>query len=319
MKAVFIHERVILRDSHIDPHSPVETWQLMPATQEAIRMLGRDGALVFVYTSRADGEAGTSARLDEEGHDHALDALVRQVEAGGGRVDGIITCPHATSASCRCWGDSPAVFLVPAFQFGFKLDECYVLAESQRDVMTAYAAGALPILVLCGRTVGQVLGNGPERKDYPIATDLTTAVSYIAVEEEIAQELGHPRQAAPATPAEDILFGEPAALPYLAITSAQAESIRARALKTRAQLRDTIRWLTFFVLGGVGVSLGIAYLLTHLYRVTPFPAFVGTLTLQFIPRPLRGALFIAIGVGVVALAVRSFVRSTKVWWRGRPL
>jgi len=56
------------------------------------------------------------------------------------------------------------------------------------------------------------------------------------------------------------------------------------------------------------VSLGIAYLLTQLYRVQPFPEFVYYLTLQFIPRWARGALFILGGVVVVAVSLRAFLR-----------
>jgi hypothetical protein len=63
----------------------------------------------------------------------------------------------------------------------------------------------------------------------------------------------------------------------------------------------------------VGLSLGIAYLLTHLYRIQPFPAIAYYVTLQFIPRPLRGALFIIWGGIVVVLALRSFYRSTSHW------
>jgi hypothetical protein len=62
----------------------------------------------------------------------------------------------------------------------------------------------------------------------------------------------------------------------------------------------------------VGLSLGIAYLLTHLYRVAPFPEYAYYITLQFIPRPVRGALFIIWGVGILVLAVRSFYRSNKL-------
>jgi tellurite resistance protein TehA-like permease len=57
----------------------------------------------------------------------------------------------------------------------------------------------------------------------------------------------------------------------------------------------------------VWLSLGIAYLLTHLYRVQPFPEFVYYLTLQFIPRPVRAALFILTGVGAVAVSLRAFL------------
>jgi hypothetical protein len=111
-------------------------------------------------------------------------------------------------------------------------------------------------------------------------------------------------------PAENILSRDPDTLPTFTITSPLARELQSRALRTRTQLRDLGRWLTFLVLGAVGLSLGIAYLLTHLYRVQPFPEFVYYITLQFIPRPVRGALFIAWGIGIIYLAVQSFYHST---------
>jgi uncharacterized cofD-like protein len=64
------------------------------------------------------------------------------------------------------------------------------------------------------------------------------------------------------------------------------------------------RWLLMLIVGILGISLGIAYLITHLYRTQPFPPVAYYLTLQFIDRPFRGLLFIVIGFAVVVLALR---------------
>jgi histidinol phosphatase-like enzyme len=310
MRAVFVHKRCVLRDSHIEPDASPESWRLVPASLEAMRLLSADDTLVFLY-----GLVHETSDQPETGQVRAYDqeALVDQVEAGGGRVDAILECPHGEGDLCKCWGEFPGMFWVAASQFGLDLDECYVLCDDERDVVTAYAAGARPLVVLCARSIGEVFGNLPDHKDFPVATDLTTAVNYIGVEEGIAGQLGHPRASAPPVPTEATLYASPDALPTLSITSRMAHALRARLVGSRAQLRDIGRWLTFFVLGALGLSLGIAYLLTHLYRVQPFPEFVYYLTLQFIPRPLRGAFFIAWGIGVLVLAVRSFYRSASMW------
>jgi uncharacterized cofD-like protein len=57
------------------------------------------------------------------------------------------------------------------------------------------------------------------------------------------------------------------------------------------------------MIGITFTSLGVAYLITHLYREQPFPEFVGVLTLQFISRPVRGALFIGAGAAVITFAI----------------
>ncbi len=63
------------------------------------------------------------------------------------------------------------------------------------------------------------------------------------------------------------------------------------------------RWLLALGVGITITSLGVAYLITHMYREVPFPEYVGTLTLQFIDRPIRGALFIAIGSIFIIVAM----------------
>ena len=69
------------------------------------------------------------------------------------------------------------------------------------------------------------------------------------------------------------------------------------------------RWLLVLMLGITFTSLGIAYLITNIYREQPFPEFVAVLTLQFIPRSVRGALFIGAGAGVMIYAVAQLGRS----------
>lgn len=61
------------------------------------------------------------------------------------------------------------------------------------------------------------------------------------------------------------------------------------------------RWLGLMLAGLVLVSLGVGYLLVHAYRTQPFPEVAGPLTLQFLDRPVRGALFML--AGGVALVV----------------
>lgn len=60
--------------------------------------------------------------------------------------------------------------------------------------------------------------------------------------------------------------------------------------------------LTF--LGVVLLSLGVAYLFIHVYRtVENLPAFVSILTLQFLPRPLRGLLLMLLGAAILGFGI----------------
>src|SRR6266508_496238 len=59
------------------------------------------------------------------------------------------------------------------------------------------------------------------------------------------------------------------------------------------------RWVLLFCVGLVILSLGLTYLFVEFYRTATLPEEAATLTLQFIPRPVRGSIFILSG-GLVA-------------------
>jgi uncharacterized cofD-like protein len=63
------------------------------------------------------------------------------------------------------------------------------------------------------------------------------------------------------------------------------------------------RWIVLLTISLVLISLGIAYMLAHVYQFDFLPGAAGVLTLQFIERPLRGALFIALGIAGVAVGI----------------
>ena len=63
------------------------------------------------------------------------------------------------------------------------------------------------------------------------------------------------------------------------------------------------RWLGLTLLGLVVLALGLAYLFVEIYRSVPLPFEASYLTLQFLPRWLRGILFAAAGVAITVYAV----------------
>jgi uncharacterized cofD-like protein len=64
------------------------------------------------------------------------------------------------------------------------------------------------------------------------------------------------------------------------------------------------RWLVLLVIGITLLSLSAGYFLQDLYHSGfLFPGWVGSLTLQFLPRIVRGAMFLSVGVGLTAVAL----------------
>lgn len=63
------------------------------------------------------------------------------------------------------------------------------------------------------------------------------------------------------------------------------------------------RWLLLLLAGTVVMGLGIGIALTAIYREAPLPSFFYWLTLQFIPRPLRAALLLGVGLTMFLLGL----------------
>lgn len=69
------------------------------------------------------------------------------------------------------------------------------------------------------------------------------------------------------------------------------------------------RWLGLLMLGVAVMGLGIAYLLREAYLTYTFPGIAYYLTLQFIPRYLRGVLFILLSCWLLLTAIWKLNRS----------
>lgn len=293
MKAVFVIRGCLLRQSE----------EGLAAALQSLAQTGLYTILLGVGATDLGQACGPeSSALNER--------LVQQARTLGGRMDAMMHCPHAAAENCYCWDAQPGYLWQAARDLDIRLDESYVLCDSPTDVSLAYMAGCRPILVLDGRSVESLYEHHqPEPSDFPTARDIKQAIGYIIAEEETTVQLGHPR---PATANAGLEEGEvvssfPADVPArsLPMLTTFGGSILKRSLRPEQIIRYGGRWLALIVLGAVWLGLGIAYWLTHLYRVQAFPEFVWYLTLQFIPRPVRGGLFIATGVLVLIVAWRS--------------
>jgi D-glycero-D-manno-heptose 1,7-bisphosphate phosphatase len=304
LKAVFIKRDCLLSEPTWDS---LTVMSLRPGVAEGLQSLAASGLFIIVLDCPSCAVDGIRSTMDDAATQHMLE-LVRQ---GKGRVDALLQCPHSPTESCSCWGTHPGFLYHAAAQLELRLDECYLLGDRPDDVVKACKVGCRPILVLNGQGISDLYdGHQPEPRDFPIARDLTSAVQYLLAEEEATDQWGHPRPPSSSSQIEEEVapIGEaPDIHPTLRLLSpVPGASILPTSLPQIS--RSARQWLVLFIVGGVWLSLGIAYILTHLYRVHPFPQFVWYLTLQFIPRPVRGLLFIGTGVAFVVISLRAFLR-----------
>jgi len=303
MKAILIQRDCLLRANGYDPMHVSGDIELSEDAQVALHDLASTGLFIILIgrdTVSWDEEAGGKP---DKGIMRRLAGMISEGE-GEVEVDALLVCSHLAEADCACWGPQPGYLYEADAALDARRNECYVIGDSLLDVSMAYAGGCRPIFVLSGRSIGQIFGDQPEHKDVPIAVDLKMAARYIVQEEEIAEQLGGPR--AVTAPAMDTEFFEAARLlPEVVPLSARARARQAGRRRAKLQPWEIRRLVALVVAGGVGLSLGIAYLLTHLYRQKHFPDWVWYATLQFLPRQIRGVLFIILGLGILSLALWS--------------
>ena len=304
MKAVFVKRDCLIAN---DVEGASLGVSLEPGVSQGMERLSRSDVTIIVLDTASCAVDGAPSAADSALNQQMIEAIRQQ----RGRVDALLSCPHQKTDGCSCWGEHPGFLYAAAVQLDLRLDDCAVLGNEANDVDLAYRVGCRPILILGERSIGEVYdGHQPEPHDFPIARTFSDAVHYLLAEEQANELWGHGHPAAGAHLQEPgaAAVEPPGLSPTMEIPSSLPRQ-RAGWLANMPQIsRSARQWLALFVFGGVWLSLGVAYLLTHLYRIHPFPAFVWYLTLQFIPRPIRGLLFIVTGLLVVAISLRAFVK-----------
>lgn len=168
---------VINKDSDDFIKSP-EEFVPLPGSLEAIARLNAAGYRVAVATNQS-GIARGLFDLDALDAMHKkLDTLLSEV---GGHIDALVYCPHAPDADCDCRKPKPGLLRKISQKLGIKLDGVPVIGDSLRDLQSAQAVGAMPMLVRTGkgeRSLAQ-LSEESGLANVPVFKDLATAVDAV--------------------------------------------------------------------------------------------------------------------------------------------
>lgn len=148
MKLVILdRDGVINYDSAQFIKSPQE-WKPLPGSLEAIARLNQWGYRVIVATN----QSGVGRGLFDMSTLNAIhDRMMKAVTQAGGRIDAIFFCPHAADSTCACRKPKPGLLLEIAARYNVDLRGVPVIGDSLRDLQSAAAAQAQPVLVLTGK------------------------------------------------------------------------------------------------------------------------------------------------------------------------
>ncbi len=157
MKLIILdRDGVINYDSDQFIKSPQE-WRPIEGSMEAIALLNQWGWRVVVATNQSGVGRGL---FDMDTLAAIHDKMHRTVAQAGGRIDAIFFCPHAADSKCSCRKPKPGMLLEIAERFNVDLNDVPVVGDSLRDLQSAVAAGAQPVLVRTGK--GEKTAADPE-------------------------------------------------------------------------------------------------------------------------------------------------------------
>ncbi|MFI4920899.1 MAG: D-glycero-beta-D-manno-heptose 1,7-bisphosphate 7-phosphatase [Gammaproteobacteria bacterium] len=175
MKLVILdRDGVINQESDAYIKSP-EEWFPLPGSLEAIARLHKNGYTVVVASNQSGVGRGYFT-LDTLAAIHGR--LRREVEAVGGKIDGIFFCPHRPEDNCDCRKPKTGLFKQIAERYKVDLRGVPMIGDTARDIIAARAMGCRPILVLTGRG-HQALEALPDVEHY---ADLAAAVAQLMAE-----------------------------------------------------------------------------------------------------------------------------------------
>jgi len=176
---VFLDRDGVINDNSANYY--VKNWEeftFLPGAKEAVRRLAeRDDVKIFIVSNQAGvGKGEVSAERVEEINQQ----MKEELEAAGGRVDGVYYCPHTPDDRCSCRKPESGLLERAMQECGVKSDRRFMVGDALSDVQAGRKASAVSIMVKTGRGEAQLKSlkadaPGPDH----VAEDISEAVEFI--------------------------------------------------------------------------------------------------------------------------------------------
>ena len=176
-RAVFLDRDGVIcrnRDDHVKSW---EEFTFLPGATKALARLANLDLYIVVITNQAIINRNlVPVAAVEDIHTR----MVRAIEAGGGRVDRVLYCPHRPEELCDCRKPRPGLLHIAAQELGLDLSRCYLIGDAETDMRAGRAAGCRCYLVLTGRGRRQLLYSWlHSERDFTVTLNLNWAASMI--------------------------------------------------------------------------------------------------------------------------------------------
>lgn len=177
---VLDRDGVINEDSADFIKTPDE-WRALPGSLAAIARLHQAGITVVVATNQSGVGRGLFT-VDTLWDIHRK--MLSEVSAADGYITRIFFCLHGPDDNCDCRKPKPGLLYQAAGYLACGLEKMIVVGDSARDLESALAVGARPILVRTGKGLAteRQLEGAADYKDLEVYDDLAAAVDALLTE-----------------------------------------------------------------------------------------------------------------------------------------
>ena len=122
-----------------------ENLTLFPDVVESVARLNRSGSRLVLVTNQSAIARGFMT-VDDLHLIHQK--LQKELEVGGGWLDGIFFCPHHPEDACVCRKPSPGLIHQAVKELHVDTEQSYVVGDKHIDMALAQAVGSIGVLVL---------------------------------------------------------------------------------------------------------------------------------------------------------------------------
>jgi len=179
VKLIILDRDGVINEDSDNYIKSADEWVAIPGSLESISRLNHAGYKIAIATNQSGLSRGlfTINALNE-----IHQKLYRSLDRVGGHIDAIFFCPHGPNDNCTCRKPKPGMLHQIKKTFSIDLSSVFVVGDSYRDIVSAKAANAIPILVRTGKGKRTLASHPGLIREIPVFNNLSSCVEFLLKE-----------------------------------------------------------------------------------------------------------------------------------------